>query len=171
MRIELPDEQATVLLGTRLAGAIDGPGCIHLEGTLGAGKSTLVRALLRARGVSGAIRSPTYTLVEPYEVDGRPWLHLDLYRLADPEEVHYLGVLDEAGSALLLVEWPCRGRGVLPAPDLVVRLEIAGAGRVARLDAFSASGRLWLDRIGDALARENASPPPGADPAGGSAPI
>lgn len=145
----LQDEQATSRLGALLGEAVEGAGSIHLEGPLGAGKSTLARALLRARGVTGAIRSPTYTLVEPYEIDGRPWLHLDLYRLADPEEVHYLGVLDEIDRAVLLVEWPSRGEGVLPEPDLRICLEISDPGRSACFEARTTTGCRWLARLAE----------------------
>lgn len=132
----LSDSAATEALGAALAPmlrALPG-GMIWLEGDLGAGKTTLARALLRALGVEGAIRSPTYTLVEPYEIEGRRVLHLDLYRLAGPEELYGLGVLDEAPpAAWWLVEWPQQGVGVLPAPDLHLRLFADGGGRRTEL--------------------------------------
>ena len=131
----LPDSAATERVGATLAPLLlSRPGgMIHLQGELGAGKTTLSRALLRALGVQGAIRSPTYTLVEPYESAGRRVLHLDLYRLADPEELYGLGVLDEAPpAAWWLVEWPERGGALLPPPDLRLQLGHAEASR--RLD-------------------------------------
>ncbi|MDP3858057.1 MAG: tRNA (adenosine(37)-N6)-threonylcarbamoyltransferase complex ATPase subunit type 1 TsaE [Stagnimonas sp.] len=134
-QLELPDSAATEALGAALAPLLRSRpgGMIHLEGELGAGKTTLSRALLRALGVQGAVKSPTYTLVEPYETDGPKVLHLDLYRLLEPEELYGLGVLDEAPpAAWWLVEWPERGAGVLPAADLRLRLSHAGAAR--RLD-------------------------------------
>lgn len=134
----LPDSAATEALGAELAPLLRSRpgGMIWLEGELGAGKTTLARALLRALGVQGAVRSPTYTLVEPYELDGGlRVLHLDLYRLAEPEELYGLGVLDEAPpAAWWLVEWPQRGQGVLPAADLHVRLRNEGEGRLAELE-------------------------------------
>ena len=133
--LDLPDSAATERVGAALAPLLlSRPGgMIHLQGDLGAGKTTLSRALLRALGVHGAIRSPTYTLVEPYEPSGRRVLHLDLYRLADPEELYGLGVLDEAPpAAWWLVEWPERGGALLPPPDLLLQLGHAGASR--RLD-------------------------------------
>lgn len=133
-QIDLPDSAATEWLGAALAPLLlSRPGgMIHLEGELGAGKTTLSRALLRALGIQGAIKSPTYTLVEPYEPAGLRVLHLDLYRLADAEELYGLGVLDESPpAAWWLVEWPERGAGVLPPPDL--RLSLAHAGYSRRL--------------------------------------
>lgn len=138
---DLPDAEATEALGAALAPLLCSRpgGMIHLEGDLGAGKTTLSRALLRALGVVGAIRSPTYTLVEPYELPGLRVLHLDLYRLADPEELYGLGVLDDAPpAAWWLVEWPERGAGVLPAPDL--RLRLSRVGGMRRADWSPAPG-------------------------------
>ncbi|MEO6170117.1 MAG: tRNA (adenosine(37)-N6)-threonylcarbamoyltransferase complex ATPase subunit type 1 TsaE, partial [Lysobacter sp.] len=120
---------------------------MYLQGDLGAGKSTLARALLRELGVQGAIRSPTYTLVERYPLaDGGEAWHLDLYRIADPEELEYLG-LDSGEVTLWLVEWAERGRGGLPAPDLAVQLEWNGGGRRAQLTAATEAGRAWLRRL------------------------
>lgn len=133
-QILLADTAATERAGEALASLLrELPGgMIHLEGELGAGKTTLSRALLRALGVQGAVKSPTYTLVEPYEVAGRRVLHLDLYRLADPEELYGLGVLDEAPpAAWWLVEWPQRGGALLPAADVVLHLQhLDGARRL-----------------------------------------
>lgn len=136
IRTELADETATLALGARLAQALRkvGGGVVYLHGDLGAGKTTLARGLLRAAGVEGTLRSPTYTLMEPYAADGQAFLHLDLYRLADPAEVEQLGLRDfPVESTVWLVEWPEKGAGFLPPPDLEVRLEIQGAGRVATL--------------------------------------
>ena len=140
--LRLPDAAATAALARALAGARPAVGVLHLSGDLGAGKSTLARELLRALGVQGAIRSPTYTLVERYAVDGAEAFHLDLYRIGDPGELEYLG-LDPAEASLWLVEWPERGTSALPAPDLVVELDHAGEGREARLVPKSPDGAAW----------------------------
>lgn len=143
----LPGSDATDRLGAALARTAPDPAVVHLQGDLGAGKSTLARAWLRALGVEGAIRSPTYTLVERYPLaTGGEALHLDLYRIGDAGELEFLG-LDAAGVALWLVEWPERGGRALPAPDLVVALAIEGAGRSARLAAGTGAGAAWLERL------------------------
>jgi tRNA threonylcarbamoyladenosine biosynthesis protein TsaE len=135
MRIELADEAATLALGARLARALSGGGAVvYLSGDLGAGKTTLARGLLRTAGVEGTLRSPTYTLMEPYTGGRQAFLHLDLYRLADPAEVEQLGLRDyPVESTVWLVEWPEKGKGFLPPPDLEVRLAIDGSARVATL--------------------------------------
>ncbi|MDR0182496.1 tRNA (adenosine(37)-N6)-threonylcarbamoyltransferase complex ATPase subunit type 1 TsaE [Lysobacter arvi] len=142
----LPDADATDALGARLAMTRPAQAVLHLHGDLGAGKSTIARALLRALGVQGAIRSPTYTLVERYPLaDGEAW-HLDLYRIADPGELEFLG-LDSADVRLWLVEWPERGVGALSRPDLTVELSMRGPGRIARLHAGSPVGVAWVGRV------------------------
>src|SRR6056297_3323471 len=124
MQYALADAAATEALGAALAGPLR-RACesravvLHLAGPLGAGKTTLVRGLLRGLGHRGAVRSPTYTLIEPYDELTPRVYHLDLYRLGDPEELDYLGLRDLlTGDTLLLIEWPERGLGVLPTPDL-----------------------------------------------------
>lgn len=145
----LADTEATAALGAALARALDGEagGVIFLEGDLGAGKTTLARGLLRALGVEGPIRSPTYTLLEPYQLSPRPLLHMDLYRLQDPEELDQLGLADQPPEDhLWLVEWPGRGAGRLPPPDLQVSLVAEGQGRRAQVELAGAgserAGRL-----------------------------
>lgn len=131
--IDLADADATAALGARIAQAVPG-GVIQLEGDLGAGKTTLARGLLRARGVTGAIRSPTYTLMEPYRTPAGPVLHMDLYRLRDPLEIENLGLSDyPPAETLWLVEWPDKAAGLLPAPVLRVQLAPQGEGRRAQL--------------------------------------
>jgi tRNA threonylcarbamoyladenosine biosynthesis protein TsaE len=143
MRLHLADAAATDALGGALAATRPAAAVVHLVGDLGAGKSTLARALLRALGVQGAIRSPTYTLVERYAVAGGEAWHLDLYRIGDPGEIDYLGLEGEA-VVLWLIEWPERAAGALPQPDLTIGLEIAGEGRDAMLTASSPQGDGWL---------------------------
>ena len=140
---ELPDPDATAALGHALALTRPAVAVAHLAGDLGAGKSTLARALLRALGVEGPIRSPTYTLVERYPVPGGEAWHLDLYRIGNPGELEYLG-LDPGEASLWLVEWPERGGDSLPRPDLVIHFDHAREGRTARLTALSPAGNTWI---------------------------
>ena len=119
---------------------------MYLHGVLGAGKSTLARGWLRALGVGGAIRSPTYTLVERYSLADGESFHLDLYRIADAGELEFLG-LDPTDGVLWLVEWPERGGAGLPPADLRIDLAIAGLGRSARLVAEGPAGADWLRRL------------------------
>ena len=140
----LPDAEATAALGARLARSLPAQAVVELHGDLGAGKSTLARSLLRALGVTGTIRSPTYTLVEQYPLAiGGMALHLDLYRIGDPGELEFLG-LDAGEIRLWLVEWPERGQGALPVPDLRIHLDLEGDGRHCRLVPASPVGERWL---------------------------
>lgn len=140
----LADAAATDALGAALARTRPTPAVVHLVGDLGAGKSTLARALLRALGVAGAIRSPTYTLVERYPLaDGGEAWHLDLYRIADAGELEYLG-LDADEVVLWLIEWPEHGSAALPPPDLIVALAVENQGRRARISAGTPAGQAWL---------------------------
>ena len=143
----LPDAAATDALGARLAQALPARAVVHLHGDLGAGKSSLARAMLRALGVTGTIRSPTYTLVEQYPLPaGGTALHLDLYRIGDPGELEFLG-LDPAEARLWLVEWPARGEGALPPVDLEIGLAVDGAGRRCQLLSRTPVGAAWLARL------------------------
>jgi tRNA threonylcarbamoyladenosine biosynthesis protein TsaE len=145
LRLLLPAPADTDALGAALARALpDVPVVAWLQGDLGAGKSTLARALLRELGVTGAIRSPTYTLVERYPFAGGEAAHLDLYRIAGAGELDFLGLDELRDARLWLVEWPERGAGALPAADLLVRLGIEGGGRFAELQENSGKGRDWL---------------------------
>ncbi|WP_111413815.1 tRNA (adenosine(37)-N6)-threonylcarbamoyltransferase complex ATPase subunit type 1 TsaE [Billgrantia lactosivorans] len=151
MRLRLDDEDRQIVFGQCLGAAMGGRGRIYLEGELGAGKTTLTRGILRALGHGGAVKSPTYTLVEPYELAGGRVYHFDLYRLGDPEELEFIGGRDLfADDALCIVEWPSRGEGWLPTADLRVALSLCASGREARLAAHTEHGRSVLE----ALARE-----------------
>ncbi|TDB02377.1 tRNA (adenosine(37)-N6)-threonylcarbamoyltransferase complex ATPase subunit type 1 TsaE [Halomonas marinisediminis] len=148
MRLRLDDEACQVGLGECLGRALEGRGRVYLVGELGAGKTTLARGVLRAYGHRGAVKSPTYTLVEPYELDGKRVYHFDLYRLGDPEELEFIGGRDLLGDdALSLIEWPVRGEGWLPGPDLRIELDVVGEGREAVLEAHSAHGEAALARL------------------------
>lgn len=125
-------------------------GRIYLSGDLGAGKTTLTRGVLRGYGHLGAVKSPTYTLVEPYEGPEFNLYHFDLYRLADPEEVEFLGVFDYFDEAnLCLIEWAERGAGYLPAPDIVITLSIQGTGRLVHWESGSALGERIVERLSE----------------------
>lgn len=144
----LPDEAATIALATRVAGAMDEGVVLYLHGPLGAGKTSFARALLTALGVGERVKSPTYSLVEGYVAQGRPAWHLDLYRIADPGELEWLGLDALADpSALVLVEWPERGAGALPAADLALQLDYADDGRRAVLQAFTFRGERLLQGL------------------------
>jgi tRNA threonylcarbamoyladenosine biosynthesis protein TsaE len=135
-------------LGRRLGQACAGGAVVYLVGDLGAGKTTLVRGMLGGLGHGGAVRSPTFTLVEPYECGPLRVYHLDLYRLADPEELEYLGVRDYLDPGVLcLVEWPARGRGHLPPADLEIRIGFEGPGRRVAILALTPAGRRVLDKL------------------------
>jgi tRNA threonylcarbamoyladenosine biosynthesis protein TsaE len=134
--------------GAELARACTDGAQIWLIGNLGAGKTTLVRGFLRGLGHQGPVRSPTYTLVEPYQPGERRVFHLDLYRLAEPEELEWLGVreLDDP-QVLCLVEWPERGEGYLPDPDFAIHLFPEDGGRRVELEARSVRGEVWLRKL------------------------
>lgn len=144
--LPLADADATETLGAALAPVLRSGGLVTLSGELGAGKTTLVRALLRRLGHAGAVRSPTYAIVEPYRIDDLEVFHLDLYRIAEAEELDYLGLRDWLlPHNLVLVEWPERGAGALPQPDLHVELAHDGESRRARLTGHAE----WLARLPD----------------------
>ncbi|SFW59486.1 tRNA (adenosine(37)-N6)-threonylcarbamoyltransferase complex ATPase subunit type 1 TsaE [Luteibacter sp. UNCMF366Tsu5.1] len=144
----LADEEATLALGQQFAAALDGGLVMHLYGDLGAGKTTFARAFLRALGVGERVKSPTYSLIEGYDVGERRAFHLDLYRIADPGELEWLGLdsLAEPG-AIVLVEWPERGAGALPPVDLALHFRHDGTGRAVRVEAASEAGQRFSERL------------------------
>jgi len=154
MGIFLADDTATENLGRTLAAACPSQCLIFLRGDLGTGKTTLSRGFLRGLGYTGRVKSPTYTLLEPYEIDAgdqspvHQIYHFDLYRLSDPEELTYLGAEDcFAADAVSLVEWPQQGEGMLPSADLEIRLEYRNDGRCARLQAGTDRGHQIMRQL------------------------
>jgi tRNA threonylcarbamoyladenosine biosynthesis protein TsaE len=157
MDLNLADSSVTECLGKALARAFPGPvaadagtgAVLYLRGELGTGKTTCVRSLLRALGVTGLVRSPTYTLVETYILATLTCVHVDLYRLQAEAEVDELGLRDLVGpGCLLMVEWPERGGAALPPADVDLTLRYAGDARQARLHPSTPLGLAWLQNLG-----------------------
>lgn len=149
--LEMGNAEAMEALGARIAHALRGRGLVFLAGELGTGKTTLVRGALRHMGHQGSVKSPTFTLVEPYEINSQMVFHFDLYRLGDPGELEFMGFRDYvADDTLCFVEWPERGMGRLPPPDIEVRLEYRGERRGAVIGAATARGEALLAGIGGA---------------------
>ncbi len=148
IRLNIAGEENMVQFGIALGAALSEKVLIFLQGELGAGKTTLTRGVLRALGYRGAVKSPTYTLVEPYQLGEKKLYHFDLYRMADPEELEFMGFRDylEEGD-YCLVEWPNRGEGILPGPDLQLTLEVAGLSRDIEITAFSTKGENILKSL------------------------
>ena len=148
-QFQLADETATMALGAALAAVLRPGVCIYLSGDLGAGKTTLIRGLLRALGVQGRVKSPTYTLVELYVISTLNLYHFDFYRFHDPEEWNEAGFRDLFnGTNICLVEWPEKAGSLLPPPDLRVSLGPTPAmGRTASVEAQTPIGRTLLPAI------------------------
>ena len=148
----LPDEEATAALGAALARTLAPGLVIYLHGDLGAGKTALTRALLHAAGHVGKVKSPTYTLSEPYQVHLASGpvqvIHFDLYRMSSPEEFLDAGFREDFNHEnICIVEWPEKGEPVLPPPDINVFLRVSGQGREVELQPLSQLGLLCLDRL------------------------
>jgi tRNA threonylcarbamoyladenosine biosynthesis protein TsaE len=142
----LPDENATLALGSALSRGLEPGTVVFLHGDLGAGKTTLVRGALRGLGHAGAVKSPTYTLVEVYEVSRLHLHHFDFYRFQDPREWNEAGFRDTFdGRTVSLIEWPEKARGRLPPPDVEITLQIQDSGRLAILTASTPAGMRCLD--------------------------
>jgi tRNA threonylcarbamoyladenosine biosynthesis protein TsaE len=140
----LADEQAMSDFGTRIARVTQGHGLIFLVGNLGMGKTTLSRGIIRGLGHVGAVKSPTFTLVEPYEIGDIRAFHFDLYRLVDPEELEFLGIRDYFDDdALCLIEWPDKGAGFLPKPDLTITISPQDSGRSLNILSQGSRGEAW----------------------------
>ena len=144
----LKNESETVGLGGKIARAIRGGEIIYLSGELGVGKTTLVRGILNALGHVGNVKSPTYTLVEPYFINDINIYHFDLYRINDPEELEAMGIRDYCdASSVCLYEWPEQGGNVLPDADIVMSLSHSETGRKLQIDAKSEKGELISAQI------------------------
>ena len=149
-------EAAVNDLAAVFAAVVKPPSVIYLQGDLGAGKTTFCRGLIRALGHRGKVKSPTYTLVEGYELAGTTVFHFDLYRLAEPEELEYMGIRDYlATSALVLVEWPERGTGVLPVADLDITITPELPGRRLVISGCSDRGQELLLQLAKAVSADS----------------
>jgi tRNA threonylcarbamoyladenosine biosynthesis protein TsaE len=138
----VPDEEATAALAKRFAVNLEPPCVVYLRGDLGAGKTLFTRAYVHAKGFKGYVKSPSYGLLETYELTGQTVLHLDLYRIEDPEELEFLAIRDlYRRDSVLMVEWPDRGKGFLPPPDIVLEFGEKDESRFISCYAFSSKGR------------------------------
>jgi tRNA threonylcarbamoyladenosine biosynthesis protein TsaE len=149
----LPDEAATIAIGSGLAevvknAAVQHTLVVYLNGDLGAGKTTLTRGFVRGMGHVGNVKSPTYTLVEPYELANWRIFHFDLYRLADAEELEYMGIRDYFNSdCCCFIEWPEKGTGLLAKADLIINIAYQGEQRVIELQAESVHGEQVMTEL------------------------
>lgn len=135
-------------LGAKLAARVGNVRLVNIRGPLGAGKTTLVRGMLRGLGHAGAVKSPTFTLVEPYTFGNLHFYHFDLYRLNDPGELEFLGVRDYLdGKGVCVVEWAERAQGVLPSPDVDIMIEPTETGRMVRITTLTPNGNVLLDAL------------------------
>ncbi len=151
----LESEADTVAFGGLLASACIGAGVVFLNGDLGMGKTTMCRGVLNSLGYQGRVKSPTYTLVEPYELKSGMVYHFDLYRLGDPEELEFMGIRDYLDEqSLVIIEWPEKGKGVLPEADIEVFFELEGMGRAVRWSGSSVHGEEIAARLTESLTKD-----------------
>ncbi len=151
-KTSLPDEAATLALGQRLAHSLQAGLVIYLHGDLGAGKTALTRAIIQACGHQGKVKSPTYTLAEPYQIQlqGRvvTCMHFDLYRMHNPEELIEAGFRDDFNAnSICFVEWPEKAGALLPPADISIHFEILDEGRLIELCFHTKAGQICLDRL------------------------
>lgn len=147
-KIILEQESDTLALAGKIAALCTQRTVIFLHGDLGAGKTTFSRGFIQARGHKGNVKSPTYTLVEPYEINDWRIFHFDLYRLSDPEELEFIGIRDYfEHDCLCLVEWPERGAGLLAKADLEISIEFNRIGRTLKLESVSDYGRKIVEAV------------------------
>ncbi|MBE0369594.1 tRNA (adenosine(37)-N6)-threonylcarbamoyltransferase complex ATPase subunit type 1 TsaE [Pseudoalteromonas aurantia] len=146
--LHLADEAATVKMGQCLSQVINKGAVLFLHGDLGAGKTTLSRGIVQGLGHTGKVKSPTYTLVEPYELKDVSVYHFDLYRLGDPEELEYMGIRDYfAESAICIIEWPEKGGGFIPTPDLNIEMKYQDQQRSVTITAQSERGKNIISNL------------------------
>ncbi len=153
----LRNAEETVIFGEKVAKVVKQAALLTIDGDLGTGKTTLCRGILRGLGVQGAVKSPTFTLVEPYLLGDRQIYHFDLYRLEDPQELEYIGIEDYfSQDCLCLVEWPHKGQGYLPEADVCVRLRVANLGRMLTWEGRSSTGREMTKHLREILTSDRA---------------
>jgi tRNA threonylcarbamoyladenosine biosynthesis protein TsaE len=146
----LQDEAATLTLATRISRLLSGGQTVFLHGDLGAGKTTFSRGVITALGHTGTVKSPTYTLVEPYQLKPFTVFHFDLYRLRDAEELEFMGIRDYfRADTLCLIEWPEQGRGYLPVPDLDIHLTFVDGHRRVLLQSQTPAGAAIIKALTD----------------------
>lgn len=144
----LSDDIATVTMGNRIAAIIEQGAVIYLHGDLGAGKTTFTRGIVQGFGHTGKVKSPTYTLVEPYELERANVYHFDLYRLGDPEELEYMGIRDYfSAQAICVVEWPEKGGEFIPVPDLNITLSYVCDERNIVINSASERGSVIIEKL------------------------
>lgn len=151
---QLPDEKATVAMGKRIAAIVKDELTqgivVYLNGDLGAGKTTITRGFVQGMGHNGHVKSPTYTLVEPYELDNWRVYHFDLYRLGDPEELEFMGIRDYFNdNCCCFIEWPEKGSGLLANADITINMAYQGEQREVELQAHSPLGKKLLIALND----------------------
>jgi tRNA threonylcarbamoyladenosine biosynthesis protein TsaE len=148
MQLFLENEQSLLHIAKQLADVAPNNATIYLEGELGAGKTTFARGFIKALDYPGFVKSPTYTIVESYDTPKTKIYHFDLYRIADPQELSFLGIEEYfEQKALRLIEWSVRGKGLLLPADIIVELQFEGTGRKLIITAHSDIGKIWLDKM------------------------